>query len=124
MITAAELDSVLVDALPELASDRAVCEERRRTDTEFLQSFFGYSFIPTLQVALDRQMNDFCRRAFALIERLVHEGDADVQRILQDEFFAYGPACEEWMKKAQSWMGPDTKGSIAASVIGPPRTTR
>ncbi|ABF43104.1 hypothetical protein Acid345_4104 [Candidatus Koribacter versatilis Ellin345] len=109
MISAADLNRGLVEALPELASDREAYEQRRLEDPEFLQSFIGYSFIPTLQVALDQNVDDFCRRAFALIERLLAEGDDDVQAILRDEFFDYGPACEKWMRHAGTLMGPLTR---------------
>jgi len=109
MITAAELDALLVVALPELAADRGTYEKRRQEDFEFTQSFFSYSFVPTLQVALDQNVEDFCLRAFALIEKLVTEGDEDVQAILRDEFFEYGPACEKWMKRARPQMGMRTR---------------
>lgn len=106
MISAADLDAVLVAELPELASDRAEYEKRRGEDPEFSQSFFSYSFVPTLQVALDRNVEDFCSRAFALIETLLGEGDEAVRKILREEFFEYGPACEKWMKRAGPRMGP------------------
>ncbi len=111
MIAAADFDAVLVEALPELAADRSAYERRRIEDAEFVQSFFGYSFVPTLQAAIDRNVEDFCARAFAMIERLVREGDPEVQAILRDEFFDYGPACEKWMKRAESRMGPLTRGA-------------
>jgi hypothetical protein len=109
MIAASELDASLVAALPELAADRGAYEKRRQEDFEFTQSFFSYSFVPTLQVALDQNVDDFCMRAFALIERLTAEGDAEVQTILREEFFEYGPACEKWMKRAHARMGPLTR---------------
>lgn len=109
MIHAAEVDTLLVSALPELASDRAAYEQQRLHDPEFTQSFFSYSFVPTLQVALDQEVEDFCLRAFALIEQLVREGDAEVQTLLREEFFEYGPACEKWMKLAAPRMGPNTR---------------
>ena len=114
MIRAIDLNDFIIAALPELAPDLPAFNRRRLDDPEFTQTFFGYSFIPTLQSALDRNVEDFCRRAFALIERLVREGDAGVQRILRDDFFHYGPACDKWMKKAGSWMGPDTKGTASS----------
>lgn len=114
MIRSSDLDELLIRELPELAEDRVTFQQRRDDDPEFTQTFFSYSFIPTLQSALDRKVEDFCRRAFALIERLVQEGDADVQRLLREEFFDYGPVCDKWMKKAEAWMGPDTKGSASA----------
>lgn len=116
MIRASELNDFLTAALPELAADRSSFEQRRSEDPEFTQTFFSYSFIPTLQSALDRNIEEFCRRAFTLVETLVREGDADVQHILREEFFDYGPVCDKWMKKAQAWMGPDTKGT--ASAVG------
>ncbi len=109
MISLRDLDTELITALPELASDRAEYDRRQRSDPEFSQSFFGYSFVPSLQVALDRNLDDFCQRAFTLIERLVGDGDADVQALLREEFFAYGPACEKWMKRAEPRMGPLTR---------------
>jgi hypothetical protein len=113
MIHAADLDALLVQALPELESDRIEYERRRGEDPEFTQSFFSYSFVPTLQVALDQNIEDFCHRAFVLIEQLVGEGDGEVQAKLRDEFFAYGPACEKWMKRAQPRMGPKTRKTAA-----------
>ncbi len=110
MISAADFNRVLVEALPELGSDCAVYEKRRSEDPEFLQSFFSYSFIPTLQVALDQHVEDFCHRAFSVVERLLVEGDAEVQAILADEFFDYGPACEKWMRRAHEFIGPIARG--------------
>jgi hypothetical protein len=109
VIAAADFDSMLVEALPELAADRSAYERRRLEDPEFMQSFFSYSFVPTLQVAIDQNVEDFCVRAFAMIERLVYEGDPQVQAILRDEFFDYGPVCEKWMKRTGSRMGPLTR---------------
>jgi hypothetical protein len=109
VITLEELDRTLIEALPELASDRSAYEQRRVEDPEFTQRFFSYSFIPTLQVALDQNIDDFCARAFVLIERLLIEGDAEVQAILREEFFDYGPACEKWMKRAEYRMGARTR---------------
>jgi hypothetical protein len=109
LIAAADFDAVLVEALPELVADRSAYERRRIEDPEFAQSFFSYSFVPTLQSAIDQNVEDFCVRAFAMIERLVHEGDPEMQAILRDEFFNYGPVCEKWMKRAGSRMGPLTR---------------
>jgi hypothetical protein len=113
MIATAELDALLVEALPELAADREAYEKRRREDFEFTQSFFSYSFVPTLQVALDQNVDDFCDRAFALVERLVTDGDSEVQTILREEFFEYGPACEKWMKRACSRMKMHTRAAAS-----------
>jgi len=113
-MSAFDLNRVLVEALPELASDREAYDRRRIEDPDFSQSFLGYSFIPTLQVALDQNVEAFCRRAFALIERLLAEGDVEVQAILRDEFFDYGPACEEWMKRAASHFGPLARQSLSS----------
>lgn len=115
MIATAELDALLVEALPELAADREAYEKRRREDFEFTQSFFSYSFVPTLQVALDQNVEDFCLRAFALIEKLVTEGDDEIRAILRDEFFEYGPACEKWMKRARPQMGKHTRAAAGGS---------
>lgn len=109
MVSVGELDDVLVQALPELASDRADYEARRADDSEFTQSFFSYSFVPTLQVALDQGVYPFCERAFKLIEQLVIEGDHDLLALLREEFFDYGPACEKWMRLALPLMGPRTR---------------
>ena len=106
MIRAGELNDVLVQTLPELSTDWKTYTARKHRDREFQQSFFGYSFVPTLQVALDQHVEDFCRRAFALIERLLADGDPEVQAIVRDEFFEYGPACEKWMKRAGTYLGP------------------
>jgi hypothetical protein len=114
MIHASEIDATLIEALPELASDRALYERKRMEDREFTQSFFSYSFVPTLQVALDRSLEDFCARAFGVLERLVQEGDDAVQAILRDQFFEYGPACEKWMKRAELRMGPLTRKAAAS----------
>lgn len=115
MISAADLDAVLIEALPELASDREPYLRQRSNDPEFVISFFSYSFVPTLQVALDRHLDDFCTRAFALIERLLEEGDREVRAILQDEFFDYGPACEKWMRRAGANMGPRTRKAASSN---------
>lgn len=109
MIRCVDLDALLVAELPELAADRAEYDRRRQEDAEFRQSFFSYSFVPTLQAALDRHIEPFCAKAFSLLERLVAEGDGDLQTTLQDEFFGYGPACEKWMRRALPWMGPQTR---------------
>lgn len=111
MIGLRDLDTELVTTLPELVADRAEFDRKKRSDPEFSQTFFGYSFVPTLQVALDRNLDDFCNRAFALIERLLAEGDPDVQVLLREEFFDYGPACEKWMKRAGHRMGPLTRAA-------------
>jgi hypothetical protein len=109
VITGPDFNAVLVEALPELAADRLAYERRRIEDAEFVQSFFSYSFVPTLQAAIDQNVEDFCMRAFAMIERLVHEGNPEVQAILRDEFFDYGPVCEKWMKRAEWRMGELTR---------------
>ena len=114
MIAIGDLDRVLVEALPELASDREAYQRRRIEDPEFQQSFFSYSFVPTLQVALDQGIEHFTRRAFALIERLLSEGDPDVQQILREEFFEYGPACKKWMRRVGGYMGPRTRAAAAS----------
>ena len=106
MIRAAELDSVLVQALPELRTDLQTYSERIKRHPEHQPSFFSYAFIPTLQVALDQHVEAFARRAFDIIERLLCEGDEEIQAILKDEFFEYGPVCEKWMNRAGTYMGP------------------
>lgn len=109
MISADQLDDLLVQALPELASDRDDYEARRAADPEFTQSFFNYSFVPTLQAALDQGVQPFCKRAFKLIEQLVTEGDPALLVIVSEEFFDYGPACEKWIRRALPLMGPRTR---------------
>jgi hypothetical protein len=109
MIRLTELDTVLVHALPELASDRADYETRRSQDPEFTQSFFSFSFVPTLQAALDRGVHPFCEKAFRLIEQLVVEGAPELKALLHEEFFDYGPACEKWMVRALPLMGSHTR---------------
>ncbi len=109
MIRFAELDARLVDALPELAGDRVEYERHCKQDPEFQQTFFSYSFVPTLQAALDRDVRSFTERAFALLERLVTQGDEALRALLREEFFAYGPACDKWMRRALSHMGPQTR---------------
>ncbi len=116
MITLTNLDARLIEVLPELAHDLSEYRARCAADTEFEQSFFGYSFVPTLQAALDRDMKDFCRRAFVLLEELVSSGDPEVQILLEDEFFAYGPACEKWMRRAVPQMGPRTRAKAIGSL--------
>ncbi len=111
MISVTQLDRVVVETLPELASDWQAYGRRRIEDPEFQQSFLSYSFIPTLQVALDQNVEDFCRRSFALIERLLSDGDEEVQSILRDEFFDYGAACEKWMQRAGGYLGPLARGA-------------
>lgn len=111
MITSEDLNEALIKELPELADDLVAYDQRRSEDPEFMQSFFSYSFIPTLQVAIDQNIEDFCQRAFALIERLLTEGDTNVQVILREEFFDYGPACEKWMKRAGHHMGRMTRAA-------------
>jgi len=108
VITVAELDAALLGALPELAQDHIQYHRNVAQDPELSQSFFSYSFVPTLQVAIDRQLVPFCERAFTLIERLIADGDHDVRALLRDEFFGYGPSCEKWMKRAAGYMGPQT----------------
>lgn len=105
-IRLSELNHFLLHALPELRSDLDAFERLRAEDPEFTQSFFGYSFIPTLQAALDRGVEDFCRRAFLVIEELVISGDHDVRHQLDEELFSYGPRCESWMRRAGPYMGP------------------
>jgi hypothetical protein len=109
VIAARDLNAALVEALPELGDDFEAYRRKRVEDPEFTQSFFNYSFLPTLQVALDQNVEYFSARAFALIEQLILEGDADIQAILRDEFFDYGPVCEKWMKRARSGMGDLTR---------------
>jgi hypothetical protein len=109
MIRLAEVDALLAHELPELASDRADYETRRSADLEFSQSFFSYSFVPTLQAALDQNVHPFCERAFKVIERLVTEGDPALLAVVREEFFDYGPACEKWMRRALPLMGPRTR---------------
>ena len=117
MIAARDLDKTLVEALPELAGDFEVYRKKRIKDPEFAQSFFNYSFLPTLQVALDQNVDNFCARAFAFVELLVQDGDQDLQALLQEEFFAYGPVCQKWMKRAGSRMGPLTRAKVQAQGI-------
>ena len=109
MIHLADIDTQLVEALPELAGDRTEYERRRKEDPEFSQSFFSYSFVPTLQAALDRDVRSFSDRAFALLEELVTRGDEGVGELLREEFFEYGPACEKWMRRALPQMGLRTR---------------
>ncbi len=114
MIRAAELDALLVEALPELANDRTDYARRQAQDPEFMQSFFSYSFVPTLQAALDRNLALFSQRAFTLVEQLVTEGDEELLNLLKQEFFDYGPACEKWMQRTLSYMGPHTRALALA----------
>lgn len=118
MIRLEELDRLLVEALPELAVDRAEYERRRNTDPEFTQTFFGYSFVPTLQAAIDQNVMPFCQRAFALIEKLVVEGDEGVAGVLEGEFFEYGPACQKWMRKGEGFMGQKTRQRAQRRSVG------
>lgn len=118
MIRVAEVDALLVKALPELGPDCAEYEGRRSEDPEFTQSFFGYSFIPTVQAAMDQDVRSFCERAFDLIENLVVEGDEEVIALLREEFFEYGPACEKWMRKGDRFMGPKTRALAQVTEAG------
>jgi hypothetical protein len=117
MIPLAQLDAVLLRTLPELASDRSDYEAYRAKDPEFTQSFFSYSFVPTLQAALDQGVYQFSERAFKLIEQLVIEGNPELIALLREEFFDYGPACEKWMRRALPLMGPRTR-ALAESEDG------
>ena len=118
MIRVAELDALLMKALPELEADHAEFQRRRSEDLEFTQSFFGYSFVPTLQAAMDRDVRRFSERAFALIETLVVEGDEDVIGLLRGEFFDYGPACEKWMRRGEPFMGPRARELAQRKKVG------
>ncbi len=109
-LSLANLDTALLRALPELVSDLDEFHRRKNEDLEFTHTFFSYSFLPTLQSALDRGVSDFCQRAFVLIEELVSGGDEEVATLLAEEFFEYGARCENWMDRATRYMGPQTLG--------------
>ncbi len=107
-VSLTNLNATLLRALPELVPDIDVYHRLKSEDPEFTQSFFSYSFLPTLQAALDRGVSEFCARAFALVEELVVHGDEGTNALLRDEFFEYGARCENWMDRASRYMGPQT----------------
>lgn len=118
-IVLSELDGVMMEALPELRSDLEGYRLLKTQDAEFNQTFFSYSFVPTLQSALDQVVDDFCRRAFALIEILLLRGDKETRNLLEEEFFGYGPHCETWMSRALRYMGPQTLARAAQNSKHP-----